>query len=169
MTGNLLEHRDTLAEIAALLALEADYIDRRCWREWVELFTPDSVFWVPAWRNEDEFTDDPEQELSLIYLPDRGIEDRIFRFSSDDSYASTPLATTSHVVGSLRVLFDDGKKIEVSAKGVVSSMDPRIGAQVRGVWYDYEIRRIDNSLKIRCKKVSLLERVIDGTIDVYNI
>jgi 3-phenylpropionate/cinnamic acid dioxygenase small subunit len=169
MTGKLLEHSDVLAEVNALLAMEADFIDRRQWQEWVDLYTLDSVFWMPAWRNEDELTEDPEQELSLIYLPERGIEDRVFRFSSGDSYASTPLPTTSHVVGSVRVLSDTGQVVEASAKAVVVSMDPRTGAQVRGVWYDYQLRRVEGELKIASKKVTFLERVIDGTVDVYNV
>ncbi|MEX0730546.1 MAG: aromatic-ring-hydroxylating dioxygenase subunit beta [Aquisalimonadaceae bacterium] len=169
MTAMIAERSELLAEVNEFLALEADCIDRRRWQDWVDMYTADSVFWMPAWRSEDETTEDPEREISLIYLPDRGIEDRVFRFTSGDSYASTPLPTTSHVVGSVRVLSDEDDTIEVSAKAVVVSMDPRIGACTRGVWYDYQLRRTDDGLKIARKKVTFLERVIDGTVDVYNV
>lgn len=163
------EHNVLLSEVYELLALEADCIDRRQWREWVELFTPDSVFWMPAWRNEDELTEDPERELSLIYLPDRGIEDRVFRFTSGDSYASTPLPTTSHVVGSVRVLSENDDSVEASAKAAVTTMDPRVGTVTRGVWYDYVLRRTEVGLRIAHKKVTLLLQAIEGTVDVYNV
>ena len=169
MTAMLNDQYLRVMEVTELLAREADHIDRREWQAWVDMFTPDSEFWMPAWRNEDEITEDPLKEISLIYLPDRGIEDRVFRFTSGDSYASTPLPTTSHCVGSVRVLSDDGETVEASAKAVVATMDPRIGNIVRGVWYDYLLVRIDGELKIKRKKVTFLERVIDGTVDVYNV
>ena len=169
MTAVLNDQYLRVMEVSELLSREADFIDRRDWKAWVDLYTPDSEFWMPAWRNEDETTQDPLKEISLIYLPDRGIEDRVFRFSSGDSYASTPLPTTSHCVGSIRVLSDDGEKLEASAKAIVATMDPRIGNVVRGVWYDYQLVRVEGALKIKRKKVTFLERVIDGTVDVYNV
>jgi len=169
MTAMLNDQYLRVMEVSELLAREADHIDRREWQQWVDMYTPDAVFWMPAWRNEDETTQDPMQEISLIYLPDRGIEDRVFRFSSGDSYASTPLPTTSHCVGSVRVLSDNGDSVTASAKAIVATMDPRIGNVVRGLWYDYELVRVDGALKIKTKKVTFLERVIDGTVDVYNV
>jgi 3-phenylpropionate/cinnamic acid dioxygenase small subunit len=161
---------ELLAEVAELLALEADCIDRRRWTDWIDLYTPDSLFWVPTWRNEDETIEDPEQEICLLYLPNRGIEDRVFRFTSGDAYSSTPLPTTSHVVGSVRLLSeDDPDNPDVAAKAVVATMSPRTGTQLRPVWYDYRLRRTDGGLKIATKKVTLLEQVIDGTVDVYNV
>lgn len=157
------------AEVNDLLALEADLIDRRQWQAWVDLYTPDSEFWMPAWRSEDETTDDPQTQISLIYLPKRGIEDRVFRFASGDSYASTPLATTSHVVGSVRVLKADAQGVEASAKAIVATMDPRTGNHVRGVWYEHRLVRVDGALKIARKKVTMLEHAIDGTVDVYHV
>ncbi|KAB7624000.1 aromatic-ring-hydroxylating dioxygenase subunit beta [Alkalilimnicola sp. S0819] len=157
------------ADVNDLLALEADLMDRKQWQDWVNLYTEDALFWMPAWRNEDSFTEDPETELSLIYLPNRGIADRVFRFTSGDSYASTPLPTTSHTVGSVRVLADDGEHVTVSAKASVITMDPRTGVTPRGVWYDMKLRRVDGELKIAVKKVTMLEKTIDGTVDVYNV
>lgn len=169
MSESVRERGELLTEVYELLALEADCIDRRKWQEWVDLYTPDSVFWMPAWRSEDEVTQDPHRELSLIYLPDRGIEDRVFRFTSGDSYASTPLPTTSHVVGSVRVLSANAESVEASAKAAVVTMDPRIGTVTRGVWYDYRLRRTEEGLKIAAKTVVMLEKAIDGTVDVYNV
>lgn len=169
MTELLAERGELVAEVTDLLALEADLIDRRRWAEWVDMYTPDALFWVPAWRNEDELTEDPERELSLIYLPNRGIEDRVFRFTSGDAYSSTPLPTTSHVVGSVRVTAEQDDAIEASAKAVVVTVSPRMGTQMHGVWYDYRLQRTEAGLKIARKKVTLLEQVIDGTVDVYSI
>jgi 3-phenylpropionate/cinnamic acid dioxygenase small subunit len=169
MSATIEQQYQRFLQVNTLLAEEADHIDRRRWQDWVNLYTEDATFWVPAWRNEDETTQDPKREISLIYLPQRGIEDRVFRFSSGDSYASTPLPTTSHVVGSVRIIEDAGDTLEVQAKGAVVTMDPRTGVTTRGVWYEYQLRDEGGQLRIASKKVTLLEAVIDGTVDVYNV
>jgi len=47
--------------------------------------------------------------------------------------------------------------------------DPRWGKQVRGGWYDYTLQRLDEALQIQRKKITLLESVIDGAIDIHQI
>jgi 3-phenylpropionate/cinnamic acid dioxygenase small subunit len=159
------------AEVEDFIALEVDHIDRRRWQDWLALFTEDAVFWVPAWRNEDTLVENPTLELNLIYLRNRGmLEDRVFRFTSGDSYASTPLPTTSHVVSNIRLTPAQDGQIGVSAKAIIVSVHPRRGAQLRGAWYDYTIvRDAGGGLRIARKKITLLEQVIDGTVDIYSL
>src|SRR5690606_218618 len=130
MTAMLNDQYLRVMEVSELLAREADHIDRREWQQWVDMYTPDAVFWMPAWRNEDETTQDPMQEISLIYLPDRGIEDRVFRFSSGDSYASTPLPTTSHCAADGRRVTGNRGSVTRSAKAILAITDPRLGSVV---------------------------------------
>lgn len=40
-------------EVRDLLALEADLLDRKRWREWLDLYLEDCVYWVPAWIDEE--------------------------------------------------------------------------------------------------------------------
>ena len=80
---------DLKREVAELIYWEATLLDRRRWDDWIDLYREDAVFWVPSWANEEETTTDPETQLNLIYMRDRGgIEDRVFRIESRDSYAS---------------------------------------------------------------------------------
>lgn len=153
-----------------LLYLEADLLDRREWDAWAELYTDDCVYWVPSWATEDELTDDPELEVNMIYLTGKpSLEARLYRLQSGQSYATTPLARTSHMVDTVRVLSDDGATIEASAKWMTLSNDPRWGKQIRGGWYEHSLRREGGTLKIARKKITLLESVIDGAIDIHQI
>jgi benzoate/toluate 1,2-dioxygenase beta subunit len=54
-----------------LLYREALLIDTQRFAEWLELFTPEVEFWMPAWRDENSVTEDPDRELSLIYYKGR--------------------------------------------------------------------------------------------------
>lgn len=160
----------TYDTVRDLLYLEADLLDRREWAGWLDLYTEDGVYWVPSWASEDELTDDPELEVNMIYLTGKpSLEARLYRLQSGQSYATTPLARTSHLVDTVRVLSDEGDTIEASAKWMTLSNDPRWGKQIRGGWYEHTLLRDGGTLKIARKKITLLESVIDGAIDIHQI
>ena len=125
---------------------------------------------MPSWATEDELIEDPEISVNMIYLTGKpAIEARLYRLSSGQSYATTPLARTSHMVDTVRVVENKGDTIKASAKWMVLCNDPRWGKQIRGGWYDYTLRRDEKDIKIQQKKITLLESVIDGAIDIYQI
>ncbi len=150
--------------------LEADLLDRREWELWLDLYVDDCVYWVPSWASEDELTEDPELEVNMIYLQGKpSLEARIYRIQSGLSYATSPLARTSHLVDNIRLLDEKSETIEVSAKWMTLSSDPRWGKQIRGGWYDFQMCQTSSGLRIARKKIVLLESVIDGAIDIHQI
>ena len=138
--------------------LEADLLDRREWDLWLDLYVEDCVYWVPSWASEDELTEDPELEVNMIYLKGK-----------PSLEATSPLARTSHLVNSIRLLNDKSETIEVSAKWMTLSSDPRWGKQIRGGWYDFQMCQTSSGLRIARKKIVLLESAIDGAIDIHQI
>ena len=156
-------------EATNLVYLEASLLDRRRWRDWLDLYTEDAVYWAPAWRNEEETTDDPDRQLNLIYAAHRGgLEDRIFRIETRDSYASVPLDRTVHVVGNVLVAAAADGEIEATAGCLVHSYG-RQGAITRGSLYDYRLRRVDGALKIGRKKIVFIDDRLEGPVDVYHL
>ncbi len=157
-------------EVRDLLALEADLLDRKQWREWLDLYLEDCVYWVPAWIDEETTGDDPELQVNMIYIVGRaGLEGRVLRIASGDAYAETPASRTSHLVESVRITGQDANGLDVSAKFLVLVVDTRWGKQLRGGWYDYRLVRRDGDLRIARKKITLLEDVIDGAVDIHQI
>ena len=156
-------------EVAALIAREAMLLDRRRWDEWIDLYTEDAVYWVPAWANEEETTTDPETQLNLIYLRNRGgLEDRVFRIESRDSYASVPLDRTVHLIGNVLVESANGDSVEASANCLVHVYGKK-GATTRGSLYDFRFRRVDGALKIARKKIVFIDDRLEGPIDIYHL
>jgi len=158
-------------EAAELIYRDAALLDRRRWEAWIALYTEDAVFWAPAWASEEETTDDPETQLNLLYLRNRGhMEDRVFRIESRDSYASVPLDRTVHVVGN--VLVDgggtDGADIAATASALIHSYGKK-GAQTRASLYDYRIRRTGDGLRIARKKITFIDDRLEGPVDVYHL
>ena len=160
----------TYEGVRDLINREADLLDRRRWDEWLDLFTEDCVYWVPSWQNEDELVEDPELSVNMIYIKGRpGLEARMMRIGSGQSYASEPLARTSHLVSTIIVDVDQGAAVEASAKWISLSCYARWGKQLRGGLYEYLLRRTEDGLRIAGKKIVLLEDVIDGAIDLHHI
>jgi benzoate/toluate 1,2-dioxygenase beta subunit len=153
-----------------LLYLEADLLDRQQWSDWSALYVEDCVIWVPAWDSEEVLVDDPEISVNMMYLVGKpALEARLHRIASDDAYASLPLARTMHAVTNIRVVEDRGAEIDVSSKFTVLSLEPRRGKSWRGGWYDHTLVEEGGALRIKRKKITLLEDVIDGTVDLYQI
>jgi len=49
--------------ICAFIYREARYLDDRSWEEWLELYAPEAEYWMPAWDDNDQLTDDPQSQI----------------------------------------------------------------------------------------------------------
>ena len=157
------------AEAADLLYREARHLDCREWGEWLALYTADAVFWAPAIVGEEGFSEDPDNDVSLIYLDRAGLEARIFRIEGRDSLANAPLPHTAHVVGNVHLTGTDGADVAVSATWLVNSFRRTEAPILRAGRYAYTLRRTGSGLRIARKTVYVLDDRIVGPIDIFNI
>ena len=105
----------TLETVRAFLYKEARLLDERQFDDWLQCYHPDSEFWMPAWDVDDRLTEDPQNEISLIYYDNRGgIEDRVFRIKTDRSSAtSLPEPRTGHNLTGIEIVEHDGDQVKV--------------------------------------------------------
>ena len=161
---------EMLNTIEDLIFLEADLLDRKQWQDWLDLYTSDCVIWVPSWDSEEQLVEDPELSVNMMYLVGKpALEARVHRITSVDAYASLPLARTMHSVTNIRLVEEKSSILKVVAKWIVLCLDPRRGKIWRGGWYDYSLEKCQKGLHIQAKKITLMEDVIDGTIDIYQL
>lgn len=148
---------------------EARLLDRKAWDAWLDLYLPEAEYWIPAWQNEHEYTDDPDSEISLIYYGDRGgLEDRVFRIRTGLSSASTPLARTSHLIGNVQTRLLDNGDFEVFSSWQVTSFRHKETSQFAG-WYEHTLRPFEGRLRIRRKKIVVVNDLIPGVLDIYSV
>lgn len=158
------------AAVRDLLFREARLLDERKWREWLDLYCEDAVFWAPATKMSGGYTEDPERELNFIYIKGRvGLEARIFRLETNTSIASTPPPRTTHLITGVAIDATNAKEIATFATWQVTSFSEQRGQQIRSGSYAHILRHEDGRLRIAQKKILLLEYVIDGYFDVYTI
>ena len=145
-TSDLLQH-----EVEQFLYHEAALIDERRFEEWLDLFTEDAVYWLPA----DGETPDAVHQASIIYEDREGIARRIMRLKHPATLTELPPRRTRHFVSNVvaRPLGEMG--ILVTSNQLVYSF--RLDGQVHlpGAW-EHTLRRVGEQLRISQKKVVLL-------------
>ena len=159
-----------LRDGAAVLAKESRYLDERLWDEWLALYCEDCEFWAPAWRNDEEMTDDFERQISIFYFKSRaGLEDRVWRIRSGQAPALTPLPRTAHLIAN-SVLDDDAMAdaMTLHSAWTCHVYNPR--TRVQHVFFgrhEHHLICQGGDLCIKRKKITLMNDYVPGMIDVF--
>jgi p-cumate 2,3-dioxygenase subunit beta len=144
-------------EVERFITMEAALLDEWRLEAWVDLFTGDGRYWVPA-------TDLPEgrsgETLGLIDDDIVRIKSRVERLLSRHAHREFPLSRTRRLVTNVRITGVDGDEIKASASFLVyrirnRRVDPYIGH------YEYVFRRAGGDLKIRSRSAILDLEVLD--------
>ncbi|BCH57001.1 benzoate 1,2-dioxygenase small subunit [Agrobacterium vitis] len=155
--------------ICAFLYREARLLDDREWAEWLTCYAADASYWMPAWDDDDQLTEDPQSQISLIYYPNRdGLEDRVFRIQTERSSASTPEPRTSHNVTNVEVLADRDDEVDVRYNFLTLNHRYKVTDQFFGTTF-VTLRKSGDALLIASKKIVLKNDYIRQVIDIYHI
>ncbi|WP_460123257.1 benzoate 1,2-dioxygenase small subunit [Pseudomonas sp. S2_C03] len=148
---------------------EARYLDDRQWDEWLELYAADATFWMPSWDDNDELTEDPQREISLIWYGNRtGLEDRVFRIKTERSSASVPDTRTSHNISNIELLEQTDGVCKVRCNWhTLSFRYKTVDSYFGSSFYTLDMRG-ENPL-ILAKKVILKNDYVRQVIDVYHL
>jgi benzoate/toluate 1,2-dioxygenase subunit beta len=159
----------TRTEVEDFLYREARLLDDRQWDEWITLYSPDVEYWMPAWDDDDQLVEDPQQHISLIYYPNRdGLEDRVFRIKTERSGASTPEPRTSHNLSNVEITAERDGELEVRFNWLTLSHRYKDTLTFFGTsYYTLDIR--GPSPLITRKKIVLKNDYIRQVIDVYHV
>lgn len=156
---------------AAVLYREARFLDRLDFDSWLALYTPDCLFWMPAWRDDGTQTEDPERELSLIYYRGRrNLEDRVKRIRSGFSVASRVMPRVSHLIGNVLSEAAEEGRVCLESAFTVNVQDVRTNrAHTYFGRYEHELALDEGTWKISRKVIRLMNDVVPTMLDVYGI
>lgn len=146
------------AEAEEFLAHEADLLDARRFREWLDLLTDDVTIWMPMARNVKSGGDAPEltRQGSDANWIDEGMEtlrQRVKQLETGIHWAEQPPSRTTHMVSNVRI---------VSVKGaLVDGPDSATALDLRCRFMVYRNRNEDEEDFFIGKRSDALRRV-DG-------
>lgn len=169
MKDNLNGSKSDYERICQFLYQEARFLDDEQWDQWLQCYAEDASFWMPAWDDDDRLTEDPQQEISLIYYPNRqGLEDRIFRIKTERSSATMPDTRTSHQISNVEIERTEGQKIWLRFNWNTLSFRYKTVYNYFGM-SKYVIDFEGETPRILSKYVVLKNDYINQVIDIYHI
>ncbi len=158
------------AAICAFLYREVRHLDDREFEPWLELYAPEAEYWMPSWDDDDQLTEDPHSQISLIYYPNRnGLEDRVFRIKTERSSASMPEPRTNHMLTNVEVLEDRGESVDIRYNFHTLSHRYKVTDHYFGTIYATLRKGGDAGYLFTRKKIVLKDDYIRQVVDIYHL
>ena len=150
-------------DIEALLYEEADCLDDADLDRWIELYTEDGTYWMPAVPDQE----DPLNHISLFYDDRVLMEVRRRNLKHPRAPSKDYPIRCSHIISNVRVVQEEetGCTVRSNFQCVVYYNNKQTLYAGR---YTHELVRQDGALRIRSKRVDLINcDAVLNTIIIY--
>ena len=159
------EVRLTRSEAEEFLYRQAEFIDTRDFASWIDLFTPDGVYWIPAHPGDT----DPKTQLSFQYDDVPGMAARCERLLDAGTGGQQPRTRCSHIVSNVRVVdaTADGMFVVTSRFHVTHFRRDAMKSYAGS--YTHHLVATDAGIRIRSQRVDLIDcdGIHDWILQVY--
>jgi benzoate/toluate 1,2-dioxygenase subunit beta len=150
------------SDVEDFLYREARLLDTAKFEEWLELFTDDALYWVPAGRDDI----DPSRHLSIIHDNKAAMATRIKRLRSGFAFAQDPASRVHRLISNVEIcsLEEDSNIFEVSCMMLLVEL-ARKRQTIHSARCEFTLDRGEANWRIRRKKVNLLKNgeVLEST------
>jgi benzoate/toluate 1,2-dioxygenase beta subunit len=136
----------------SLIEREARILDQLRFEEWIELYAPECIYWVPATTE----GGDPRREVAVMFDDRRRLEDRIYRLRTGYAWSQAPPSRTSRIVSNVEVFRcqRNDQRMVRSNFAISEFWDGEI--RVLAGWAGHRLCKIDGTWLISAKQVNLL-------------
>ena len=149
--GGALAAGDLQREVELLLYRQAAMLDAKQWQRWIDLFTDDGIYWMPAAPEQTDWTREPS-----VFAEDRWLMDvRMGRLLHPNAWSQAPLWGTNHIVGNVIVESVQGDEIRAYSRFQMMELR-REAVRHFGGSYRHTLARTPAGLRIRLQRVDLM-------------
>jgi 3-phenylpropionate/cinnamic acid dioxygenase small subunit len=132
---------------------EARRLDDMQWAAWLDLYHPEARYWVPLeWQQQD-----PILQPSLMYEDLMLLKVRVERLSGERTFSQKPKSRCHHLLQAPHIMECDAKA------GIFKARTSFLYTETRGDtlerhsgWASHELITIDGALKIKLKRIDLI-------------
>ena len=142
---------ETQHAVEQFLYCQADLLDAKKWQHWIDLFTPDGVYWMPA-----DPADKHWDGVPAIFAEDHNLRTvRMKRVLHPDAWSQRPLWATNHVVSNV-VIDKAAKNGDVVARSRFHMMELRRD-DVRHFagQYTHHLKKTKSGYRIKLQRVDM--------------
>ncbi len=142
---------DLHREVEQFLYRQAELLDGKHWQEWIDLFAPDGVYWMPVAPEQTEWESSPS-----IFIEDKlMMEIRKGRISHPNAWSQAPQWETSHLVSHVTIESTEGSTITVRSRFQMMELRRDVIRHFGGSYRHTLLRDSDGHLSIRLQRVDL--------------
>ncbi len=136
-----------------LLEREARLLDRFLYEEWLELYVPEFVYWVPSTPN----GGDPRGEIAVTFDDRRRTEDRIYRFRTGYAWSQAPPSRTVRLITNVEVFKTKTSSIFMLRSNFIINEFWDNATRMLTGWTGHRVMEKDGRWLIQCKQVNLID------------
>jgi 3-phenylpropionate/cinnamic acid dioxygenase small subunit len=155
-------------EIEDFLYLEAELLDDRKLRQWLDLLTDDMRYWMPIRHNTlerpREITDELAKPGEGYYFDDNkeSLRLRVERVYSKSAWSELPPSRTRHLITNIRVKNAGGDEMEVYSNFLVYRTRQETDQDLFVGTRQDILRRVNGGFKIARRTIILDQAVLDA-------
>ncbi len=136
-----------------LLEREARLLDQLHFDEWLGLYSPECIHWVPATPE----GGDPRREVAISFDDRRRMEDRIFRLRTGYAWSQAPKSRTVRMVSNVEVFSTGANAVRmVRSNFLISEFRPD-GVRFLSGWCGHRLVEQEGRWLIAVRQVNLID------------
>ena len=137
----------------ALLDREARLLDERRFEEWLALFAPECLYWIPGSPD----GGDPRKEVAISFDDRRQLEGRVYRLRTGYAWSQVPPSRTARLVSNVEVFATDRDDAWMVRSSFLISEFRADESRVLSGWSAHRLARGSDGWRILIKQVNLID------------
>ena len=140
-------------EFRRLLEREARLLDQLRYEDWLAMYTPECIYWVPSTPD----AGDPRREISVMFDDRRRLEDRVYRLRTGFAWSQAPASRTVRLITNVEAFTttrDDTRMLRSNFL-ITEFWDDE--TRLLSGWSGHRIVREGAGWKIAAKQINLIE------------
>jgi benzoate/toluate 1,2-dioxygenase beta subunit len=136
-----------------LLETEARLLDQLRFDEWLALYAPECLYWVPTTPQ----AGDPRREVSISFDDRRRMEDRIYRLRTGYAWSQAPKSRTVRMISNVEVFATGRESVRMVRSNVLISEFRVDGTRLLSGWCGHRLVERDGRWLIEVRQVNLID------------
>jgi 3-phenylpropionate/cinnamic acid dioxygenase small subunit len=136
-----------------LLEREARLLDQLRFDEWLAMYAPECIYWVPGTPE----GGDPRKEIAICFDDRRRMEDRIYRLRTGYAWSQAPKSRTVRMISNVEVFETDASTARMVRSNFLISEFRVDGTRFLSGWCGHRFVRIAHRWEIQVRQVNLID------------
>ncbi len=143
----------TRDQFRMLLEREARLLDQLRYDDWLAMYTPECIYWVPS----TPAAGDPRREISVMFDDRRRLEDRIYRMRTGFAWSQAPASRTVRLITNVEVFATARDDVRMLRSNFLISEFWGDETRVLTGWAGHRVVQQGSAWKIQAKQINLIE------------